>query len=286
MIDAPRIQIVLQKAAIFEVEGPLADRVQRFATSIGHCWSLGKLPARSIRIIRVPRQHVGLGVGTQLGLAVAAGLNACLERPPLSPLALAQAAGRGLRSVVGTYGFVHGGMIVQTCHTEPNHAGPLVNHIRLPSSWRFVLLCPNDQVGLSGPAEKEAFARLQPVLPETSAALEKLATTALLPTARGAAFQAFSQHLYLYGYLAGQGFSTIQGSPFASTRLERLVAAIRAAGVAGVGQSSWGPTVFALFADGPTAEAFVAEFRRRPEAASVTFTIASPDNQGASIEVG
>ena len=71
----------------------------------------------------------------------------------------------------------------------------------------------------------------------------------MLPAIERADCSAFGDALYEFGRLAGECFAAAQGGPFANAFNERLVEAIRGYGVAGVGQSSWGPTVFAVVAN-------------------------------------
>jgi predicted sugar kinase len=52
-------------------------------------------------------------------------------------------------------------------------------------------------------------------------------------------------------------FAPVQGGTYAGPRVAALVEFIRAQGIAGVGQSSWGPAVFAVVADEERAEGLV-----------------------------
>jgi beta-RFAP synthase len=285
MIDTPRTQLVLCDSDRLEARGPLADRTYQFACRAAEAWSLDEAPRCRIEVLSAPRAHVGLGLGTQLGLSVAAGLNALLGHHETDPTVLARWVGRGLRSAVGTHGFARGGMIVEAGKTDPTAIGALVARVELPSAWRFVLICPHADEGLSGAAETQAFANLPPVPAETSETLWHLAQEHLAPAARNGQFGRFSESLYQYGHLAGSCFATKQGGPFASPRLARLVETIRALGIRGVGQSSWGPTLFALLPDEAAAVDFVDQFRRRPDAADQELSIAAPNRCGAQIEV-
>ena len=82
MIDRPGLRLTLQGADHFEVRGPLADRAAEFARrlfqALGHP---GDPPCR-IQIESAPPEHVGLGTGTQLGLAVASALHPLLMTQP------------------------------------------------------------------------------------------------------------------------------------------------------------------------------------------------------------
>jgi predicted sugar kinase len=75
-----------------------------------------------------------------------------------------------------------------------------------------------------------------------------------------------------------------QHGAFASERSHRLVEQIRAYGVEGVGQSSWGPTIFALTPDETAARKLVEFLRTLPEAAESDLIIAAAQNRGALIK--
>jgi predicted sugar kinase len=196
-------------------------------------------PPRCIEVLSAPPQHVGLGVGTQLALAVAAGLNASCGFAAMTPAELAACMGRGQRSAVGSYGFYHGGLIIED--------------------------------GKSA----EAVTRRLWTLVERRVA----------PAARQGDFAAFSAGLYDFGLEAGMCFAPWQGGPFASSQLAVWVETIRAMGVTGVGQSSWGPTIFALLPDHPAAKAFANEFLTRHATESIHSLITPPNNTGATIEL-
>jgi len=284
MIDTPATHVRLQPADCLEVRGVWAKRVYRFARRAAHTWALAELPRCRIEVLSAPREHVGLGLGTQLGLSVVAGLNALLGRPAMTAEGLARSAGRGRRSAVGTHGFVRGGMIVEAGKADPAAIGLLADQVELPPAWRFVLLCPRTGTGLSRVAEAEAFAGLPPVPKETTRMLRRLTVQHLIPAAAAGRFDEFSTNLYSYGRLAGGCFAPCQGGPFATPRLAQLVESIRAANVAGVGQSSWGPTLFALLPDERTARQFVDQFRQRPDTGDLEFIVAAPNRDGARIE--
>ena len=81
----------------------------------------------------------------------------------------------------------------------------------------------------------------------------------MLPAARVADFHAFAESVYRYGYAAGECFAANQGGPFLTPEIGEFVAFCRSSGVTGVGQSSWGPTVYCWFDEQSSADAFVSE---------------------------
>jgi beta-RFAP synthase len=281
MVEGPGLRMTMRRAARLETVGLLSQRTRQVARLL----SGGKgEPQCRIEVLQAPREHVGLGTGTQLSMAIAAGFNALEGGPRLEPIELARRVGRGERSAVGLYGFVYGGLIFEAGKAAGEEISPLVARVELPSQWRFVLICPHEERGLSGEQERRAFAALPAVSDERLATLEGLAREKLVPAASRADFDGFSEALYEFGYLAGLSFASQQGGPFRGRRNSSLVALVRQLGVRGVGQSSWGPTLFALLPAGDSAGEFVRSVRRYADDEQLEFTISTPANSGASIE--
>jgi predicted sugar kinase len=90
--------------------------------------------------------------------------------------------------------------------------------------------------------------------------------------------------LYRYGHLAGECFSACQGGPFNGPGLAELVAHIHNLGFEGVGQSSWGPTLFVVAPDQQAAEDLAARLRDRSVAEPLEVLVAAPNNRGARLE--
>lgn len=283
MIDAPGLELTIAPAASLEAIGPLAERALQFARRVVRSLPDGKLPPCRIEIVRAPRPHAGLGSGTQLGLAVAAGLFRFGERHARVE-ELAAAAGRGERSAIGVHGFAQGGLLVEPGKTSGG-VSPLLCRVPLPTEWRFVLLAEPEAEGLSGTAERQAFERLPPVPLETTDRLCRELLMHLLPAAVEYRFDEFSEALYRYGHLAGSCFAAAQGGAFATPRLARRVALIRDMGIAGVGQSSWGPTLFAVLPTATDARRFAARLAANADTADLEVTIAAPNNRGATVEL-
>ena len=103
-----------------------------------------------------------------------------------------------------------------------------------------------------------------------------------MPAARAGDFERFGDSLYRFGYEAGMCFAARQGGAFASPRIGQLVRTIRELGVRGVGQSSWGPTVFALLENSEAATRFTDRIREHVGSED-TVLVAEPSNTGARI---
>src|SRR5262249_8752596 len=110
MVDSPGIVLRVEASPSWVLEGHLADRVQRILTKLES--SLLELGIRAqpahIHVLEAPAEHVGLGVGTQLSLAVARAVMMLTGITEPSAEELARLTGRGLRSGIGLHGFQRG----------------------------------------------------------------------------------------------------------------------------------------------------------------------------------
>jgi beta-RFAP synthase len=295
MVDPPAVDVTMTRAARFNISGSHRERAREFAELAVASWGLPTLPPCQINV-HAPSDHVGLGVGTQLGLSVAAGLRRFLQLPELTIEEIAADVGRASRSAVGTYGFQFGGLIVdagQAGLAHPTttlrgmvggaHTTRLKRRLDIPDAWRFVLVRPKNEYGLAGASELDAFARLPPVPEQTTQRLWQIAEDEMLPALDRADCDAFGEAVYCFGRLAGECFAAVQGGPFANSEIARLVDVIRLRGVAGVGQSSWGPTVFAILPSQTEADALAKWLRDHSAADRYEITIANPNNEGAII---
>jgi beta-RFAP synthase len=287
MIARPATRLSITPADGFSTAGLSSDRVVDFARR----WAAfhgQTLPGCRIEVFEQPAEHAGLGTGTQLGLSIAAGLSAFAGLPTPSPSELAQSVGRGLRSAVGTYGFVFGGLIVEQGRLPSETISPLDSRLDLPDSWRLVLLRPRGLVGLAGDEEAKTLKSLPRVEPAVTRELAALVRKRLIPAAASGDFPAFAEGLYRYGNLSGQCFAARQGGAYNGPVLAALVDWARQAGYLGVGQSSWGPTIF-VAAESVDAAAEVARralaLRLPTGPLDLAVEISPPCNRGAQIDV-
>jgi len=284
MVDSPAVELTIRPADHFVARGFLASRIEKFAQAAAQHWRLPGLPACEIVCQSSPREHRGLGVGTQLGLAVAAGLRRFLELPDLSAEALAGAVGRGRRSAVGTFGFLQGGLLFDGGKLPGQPLGRLTQRVAVPDAWRVVLVCPDATEGLAGQSEEHAFTQLPPIPPKVTKELLQLTEQAMLPALERADCEAFGEAVTRYGHLAGECFASTQGGPFASKAIAQMVKAIRGQGIAGVGQSSWGPTLFAITSQESEALELADWLQTEASRLPCEIVIARPNNHGAVIE--
>jgi predicted sugar kinase len=95
--------------------------------------------------------------------------------------------------------------------------------------------------------------------------------------------RAFSEALYDFNQRVGEIFRRVQGGIYASATTADVVAYLRRQGVRGVGQSSWGPSVFAVLADEEQAEILVEEVREHFGWGAADVLCAQACNRGAAL---
>ena len=284
MVDGAGIVLRGSLAKEFVATGPHADRAEAFARTWADHQQLPVLPAARLEVVSAPPDHIGLGIGTQLGLAVVAALSELFNVEYRDAATLAQMSGRGRRSAIGTHGFLHGGLLVDAGKLPDDPLGTLQTRFEMPTPWRFVLIREPAGQGLAGKAEQTAISSLPPVASEVTESLHTLISAEILPAIETEDFSSFSDALYRYGYQAGECFAAAQGGPFASPAIANLVEHVRSLGYPGAGQSSWGPTVFVATNTPQSAEALVAQLQEHPTYQHHHFTITSANNTGAIIQ--
>jgi beta-ribofuranosylaminobenzene 5'-phosphate synthase len=289
MIDSPptRLRAHLQRSS----RGNEQDwylRAQKAAKGTAELLGL-QLPVLSWYLDSSPGQHVGLGSGTQLAAATASltlafarsdqafrenrtqnivGGETILARDLWRDIAangdvasvLAECTSRGNRSHIGLHGFLHGGFIVdlgrQFDDVASGNSGSIRNakHFNFPEDWRILLVTPQRLDPVYGQRESDWIQYCgQSSNPDKQRMLE-LISDSIVPNLKAGGFVDAAQGLYEYSVLAGNLFSPIQKGIYRDATTAEVVAAIRKLGITAVGQSSWGPTVFALLENSDQAD--------------------------------
>ena len=165
-IKYPNVILEAQQAEALCVTGEKTAQVKALAQ---HFFDFYRINAKAkIHVKQTIPEHVGLGSGTQLALAVATAL-AKLFNVKASTAELALAMGRAKRSGIGTTVFEKGGFVVDGGKTVKNNAAvtecfpPPIFHMPFPEKWTFVVAIPNTKKGLSKDAEVAAFKQLPPM---------------------------------------------------------------------------------------------------------------------------
>lgn len=285
MIDAPgwKIQVSLcdHSSDQFDVSDFVRDRLQSLLQSFRS--RHGQLPPVSIVARQEARMHSGLGSGTQLTLAAGTALLLLSGRGrPASIANFAATLGRARRSAIGTFGFDHGGFIIDHGKKSDGCQKP-IERIVFPDDWRIVLLSPEQSAGLSGDSEEQFFGARSFLTPATVLQFDTLIRAHIIPAVRDASFDDFRRGLSEYGRLVGSFYATTQGGIFSSQRIRELVSSLPGRDTLGMVQSSWGPSVAVPASSQAEAEDLRSRFHSVVDSDEVSIHIVSGQNHGATV---
>ncbi len=291
MVRQPHIALHIRHGEGFTAAGPASDRAAAFAqTFVGRAIEAGlidkpgDLPGIHIDVQDMPRSHTGLGTGTQLGMAVSRGIGELLGLQHLGVADLARLVGRGQRSAIGAHGFFHGGLIVEGGKFEPQNLSPMLVQQSFPSKWRIVLITPEKLVGINGEREVQAFAKMPPIPRDVTAEMCRLVLLGMLPAAMERDFEVFSRSLFTLQQRVGECFAQAQGGVYADPILADIVRFVREQGLEGVGQSSWGPTMYAVTRNDDDARRLRMDVQAAFGLSNEEVMITQADNKGSVVE--
>lgn len=265
VVDGCETVVELRPARVDRASAADSAARAELPRAVAHLDALRRVTGRHaplhLHIARALPAHAGFGSGTQLALAVGRAFCA-LSGVALGSHEIARLTGRGLRSGVGIAGFDQGGLLLDGGPCADGSPAPLLARVALPQGWRVLLAIHPGARGLSGARERSALAALAP-LPRAAAA--EICHEVLMRVLAGAAtaeFEPFAAGLTRMQRILGAHFAPAQqGRPYASAAVGRLIDWIGAHRPAAIGQTSWGPTGFAVLPSAAAADAAIAAAR-------------------------
>ncbi len=291
MIDAPGITLSVEPAPEWSFAGPLANRARAIVDQLFIDRPELRDLSHRVQIQQAAPEHVGLGTGTQLSLSLLRALAESWSWEHRSARNLALLGQRGRRSAIGIRGFERGGFLVDRGKKENEAIAAVAARRNFPTEWPIILVLPSSEPGLHGRDEDAAFALLeqQQQAPwEHPSPLDHpywvwLALKNMLDALEQMNFKRFSEYLHKFNRSVGSAFRSVQNGTYASPQIAEMVEWLTELGVEGVGQSSWGPTVFALAQDQDNAEWIVKQLRRHYHFGNDQILITRANNKGAQL---
>ncbi len=276
-------RISVSAASHPEVIGPSAARAQKCLRQF--CSAFGVSENVKLVIESAIPEHVGLGSGTQMALAIGAALNAFYHLE-LSVREIAAVMDRGLRSGIGIGVFEHGGLVVDGGRGEKTIIPPLLMQFAIPDDWRFILVFDQRGQGLHGQQELQAFSELPPFPRSEAERLCYLLLMQGLPALAENDITLFGDSITRLQNAVGEHFASIQGGVFTSQEVALAMHWLAAHGAVAIGQTSWGPTGFCAV-DGLDSSAALLEqarlqFANEPH---LSFMLVSACNRGATLNM-
>ena len=230
-------------------------------------------------------EHAGLGSGTQIALAVGKAISHVYQLD-LSTRQIAELADRGRRSGIGVAAFDHGGLLIdggRAVTGASDAVPPVLARYDFPDEWSILLVFDKTQPGIHGEQEKLGFNQL-PVFPESLAAhLCRHVLMQAMPAIVERDLTAFGQSIQVLQQHVGDYFAPVQGGRYASQLVGNVLGFLQQSGVACFGQSSWGPTGFAIFENSNAAENHLQQLKAAFTDQALSWKICKAKNQGADV---
>ncbi len=253
-LDEPNIILEAEMARELVVEGENANRARAAAQAVMERFGLG---GAHVFIRNGYKLHVGLGGGTQLGIA--AGKAICeLYNYHATAQDIAKAIQRGGTSGIGTAAFDMGGFIIDGGHTfgpdkekmdfRPSSASagvrppPVIARHDFPPDWKILLAIPNLPKGAHGQKEVDIFRDYCPVPLTDVHELCYQILVRMLPSLVEENIDEFGKAVNRTQELGFKKVEVMLQHPL----VRRLMNEMREAGAACAGLSSFGPTVYAI----------------------------------------
>jgi beta-ribofuranosylaminobenzene 5'-phosphate synthase len=290
-LDEPNIVVEAEPSREISVVGDSSNRALYAAQAVADRFSLGgaRLTIRSCY-----KQHVGLGGGTQLSIAVGKALCELYSRA-VPVREIAASVSRGGTSGIGTAAFERGGFIIDGGHTfgpgrdksdfRPSSASkgvrppPVIMRHDFPISWKILLAIPDIEKGAHGNKEVDVFRDYCPVPLKDVQELCYRILVEMVPSLVEKDLDGFAGAV---NRIQDLGFKKVEVG-LQHPIIKELMEEMKGAGAACAGLSSFGPTVYAV-TDGETEE-IEAAARAVMEDVGGTVFVTKPRNEGARIRV-
>ena len=246
-LDRPRVAVSVERAD--SVIAP--DESRPVVTTV--CEQLD-VPGAAVTVKQNLPPHVGLGSGTQLALAIAAGVADCYDRP-VALREIAPQLGRGGRSGIGVATFEDGGFVLDGGHPTTRFTTdrpvdgawtvpPVAARHRIPDEWRFLIVLPDAAPGRSGAAEDDSLRGvIERAAPGVADRIAGRIVRDVLPAVATGNADRFGSAVADIGRLNGTWYADEQGGIYRPPVGELVETLAAEPAVYGAGQSSWGPTV-------------------------------------------
>ena len=281
-LDQPAIALNAWLADDFSAEGPGAKRAIKVAQKLAQALHLQG--GMRMRLTQTIPEHSGLGSGTQMSLAVGLAMNKLYDLGLILE-DVARLTERGARSGIGLGTFSAGGVVLDGGRGAQTLIPPVIARADFPEAWRIVLIFDHAATGVHGAEEIEAFRSLPEFPADAAAVLCRHVLMQALPALAEHDLATFGAAIRELQERTGDHFAPAQGGRYASPRVAAVLEYLREQGVACFGQSSWGPTGFAVFADHAQAEDFMQKLRLDfAHYASLAFMLCKGRNQGGLMQ--
>jgi beta-ribofuranosylaminobenzene 5'-phosphate synthase len=281
-LDKPATTLTATAQSEFSAEGPSAQRVVEYAQEFAQ--RVAMPGAAHFTVTEAIPEHAGLGSGTQLALAVGVGMSR-LYGLEMTAREVAALTARGARSGIGVGAFEQGGLLVDGGRGKDTGVPPIVARMVFPAQWRILMVYDRREQGVHGQQEVQAFSTLPEFPAELAAHIARLVLMQALPAVAEQDLTSFGAAVSEIQRIVGDHFAPAQGGGhYISHEVGAIMAWLGMQGVSCLGQSSWGPTGFAIVESAARAAQLLQDLQRR--GTPLDFEICCGRNQGSIVGDG
>ena len=277
-IDQPVTELRAWRAEGISVEGPGADRAAQIVNDLTRILKIDH--GMHMELQQAIPEHAGLGAGTQLSLAVGMAMSRLFDLK-LTAKEIAAQTERGARSGIGVGTFMHGSVIVDGGRGPQSGVPPVIARAEFPQAWRIILAFDKESAGVHGKAEIEAFRTLPKFSATDAADLCRHVLMQALPALAEQDLKTFGAAIRLLQEKTGDHFAPVQGGRYASAKIAAVMGWLGRQKISCFGQSSWGPTGFAIFENEQQANDYLLNLQA--EFPAVEFMLCKGRNEGSVI---
>ncbi len=249
-LDEPRLAVEIEPADSVVAPPDCKSLVETVCEQLS-------VPGATVSVDQSLPAHVGLGSGTQLALALAAGIGAAYEQR-VNVRELAPQLGRGGRSGIGVGTFEQGGFVLDGGHPTTRFTTdrpvdgtwsvpPVTSRHPIPEDWRFLVVLPDAEPGRSGQTEDDS---IRGVIERANSGpadrIAGLVVRDVLPAVATGNADRFGSAVAEIGRLNGTWYADEQGGVYRPPVGEIVETLAAKPAVYGAGQSSWGPAVYGV----------------------------------------
>jgi len=235
-----------------------------------------------IRVLSHIPLHKGLGATTQTTLATATAVSK-LHNLNLTPDEIADRFNRGKISRIGIEAFNRGGFIINAPVKHHQRSSKTILRVNFPEKWHIILAIPDQKKGYDEKTEERIFQNFPKPPPIYAEKISRILLVSLIPALMDEDLTEFGYAVEEIQRMMGEQFKPVQGDIFTHESSKRIATLLKESGLVGIGQSSWGPTVYGFTDSKKRAELSLKALRENLEKEHVKVILTRGRNEGACI---
>ncbi|MCE4627654.1 MAG: hypothetical protein F7C34_00690 [Desulfurococcales archaeon] len=243
-----------------------------------------------VRVVREIPPHVGLGSTTTLFLSIARAVHEiCRPGLPFEAADWAVRLGRSTISGLGLYSFLYGGLLFDAGFKPGESRPPPLLFRAEPPGWmRIIVALPSRPIARIRELKKredEILSSMPHMNPDMADRLSRMMLMGILGNIADGDWKLAGKFITEFNRSLGEYWRGPQESVYCCKESESLIRFFDSKGAIFVGQSSWGPTVYAAFPEDLVGRVVVEARSLMEDLGGGDVWITSPASTGALVRI-